>query len=362
MTESSITEAYPAEYFDGKSALSCQVMVRLELENLEISDLQTGQQIEQWPISETRWIKGKGPAALTTGKSPDARLILKRPTLANILLDLNPDLKKPVNSAKSQKTHKMAWVLGICALVLIVGLLAMAPLLSGPLAMMASDNWRQRIGNQSSAQIEAFLGKSCSGDQGQIALSNLARRLAHHLPVSEKLKVRVIDNDMVNAFALSGGNIRFIRGLIDKASDADEVAGVLAHEIAHVALRHPEELAFRNMGYDILLSTFADSGAVTEVAASAGILLVNAAYSREAETAADELAFQLLKEANISSTGMASFFARIEKMEGTSPRFLKYFNSHPATGKRREAASAHASAGYPALSDKSWKALKAICD
>ena len=127
-------------------------------------------------------------------------------------------------------------------------------------------------------------------------------------------------------------------------------------------LRHPEELAFRNMGYDILLSTFADSGAVTEVAASAGIMLVNAAYSREAESAADALAFQLLKEANISSTGMASFFARIEKKEGTSPRFLKYFNSHPATGKRREAATAHASEGYAALSVKSWQALKAICD
>jgi beta-barrel assembly-enhancing protease len=362
MTDNSITEAYPAEFFDGHSALSRQVMVCAEFENLQISDLQTGEPIERWLISETRWISGKGPAVLTTGMTPDARLILKRQTLADKLLALNPDLKKPVKSAKSQKTHKMAWVLGICALVLIVGLLAMAPLLSGPLAKMASDNWRQRIGNQSSAQIEAFLGGSCVGDQGQVALSDLAQRLAHHLPVTEKLNVKVIDNDMVNAFALSGGNIRFIRGLIDEATDPDEVAGVLAHEIAHVALRHPEELAFRNMGYDILLSTFADSGAVTEVAASAGILLVNAAYSREAESAADTLAFQLLKEANISSTGMASFFARIEKMEGTSPRLLKYFNSHPATGIRREAAAAHASKGYPALSIKSWQALKGICD
>jgi beta-barrel assembly-enhancing protease len=362
MTDSSITESFAAEFFDGHSALSRQVMVRAELENLQISDLLTGNHVARWLISETHLISGKGPAALTNGKAPDARLILERPTLANILLDLNPDLKKPVKSVKSQKTHKMAWVLGFCAVVLIVGLLAMAPLLSGPLAKMASDDWRQRIGNQSSAQIEAFLGGSCSGNQGQVALSDMARRLAHHLPVAEKLDVRVIDNDMVNAFALSGGNIRFIRGLIDEANDPDEVAGVLAHEIAHVALRHPEELAFRNMGYDILLSTFADSGAVTEVAASAGIMLVNAAYSREAESAADALAFELLKEANISSTGMASFFARIEKMEGTSPRFLKYFNSHPATGKRREAATAHASEGYPALSVKSWQALKKICD
>jgi beta-barrel assembly-enhancing protease len=362
MTADSITESYAAEFFDGHSALSRQVMVRVELDNLQISDLQTGEHIEQWAIAETHWLLGTGQPVFTSGKTPDARLVLKRPTLANKLLDVNPNLKKAVKSVKSQKTHKMAWVLGVGAVVLVAALLAMAPLLSGPLAKIASDDWRQRIGEQSSAQIEAFLGKTCHGDQGQVALSDLARRLAQHLPVAENLDVKVIDHDMVNAFALSGGNIRFIRGLIDEAKDPDEVAGVLAHEIAHVALRHPEELAFRNLGYDILLSTFADSGAVTEVAASAGILLVNAAHSREAESAADTLAFQLLKEANISSTGMAGFFARMEKMEGTSPRFLKYFSSHPATGKRREAASAHASEGYPALSVKSWQALKEICN
>jgi len=354
--------ACPAEYFDGTSAVSRQVQVRLETGELVIAEVTTLEELERWEISTLHWLSGSDNPVLTQSLSPDARLILADTALANAILKIHPMLKKAVKTAKSVKTHKMAWRYGIAALLLTVGVLVAVPWLSAPLASLASDEWRERMGRQSAETIQTFFGKTCKNSEAQQALDTLTDRLADELPLPEVLHVGVIDNKMINAFALPGGYIRFMRGLIKEASSAEEVAGVLAHEMGHVVLRHAEEQTFRQLGYQIVLSTFADSGTMTEIAGSVGVYLVDAAHSREAESAADDMAFNLLTKAGIRRDGMVSFFERIEKMEGESPKILKYLSTHPATGERKKAAEASSGSGEAALSDKDWQALKKICD
>ena len=352
----------PAEFFDGTSALSRPVTAQLRSGNLILSAMDTDDEISRWGLTDIHWLSGTDKPVLTCSRSPDARLILEQPDLARHLLTLMPRLKKAVATDKSGKTHRMAWRYSVGAVALIIVVLAAIPWLSGPLARLATDDWRQRLGEQTSRQIETFLGPACDSTRGQAVLNGLVNKLARHLPTPEKLNVAVLDHDMINAFALPGGQIRFVNGLIKAADSGDEIAGVLAHEIAHVAYRHAEEQTFRQLGYDILLSSFGDSGAVTEIAASTGVYLASAAYSRDAETAADHLAMELLEKANIPREGMVSFFERVQKLEGEASGMLKYLSTHPATGARKQAAEASTGGGKPALSDEDWQVLKEICD
>jgi len=87
------------------------------------------------------------------------------------------------------------------------------------------------------AQVEAFLDFSrCADDGAQRALEALAKVLAHD--ASEAYEVRLMDSAMPNAFALPGGIVVMTTGLLHKADDETEIAGVLAHEIEHVTQRH----------------------------------------------------------------------------------------------------------------------------
>jgi len=353
---------FQAEYFDGTSALSYQVRVRVDGNQLLITDGAADRLALSWKLGEIRWISGTEKPVFSTSATPDARLILQSADLAHQLARHYPSLKGRIETVKSRKTHGMAWKFGVAAVLLTVGLLAAVPWLSGPLARMAPEAWRESLGRQASETIESLLGERCHGAAGQAVLDDLARRLTAELPVPEGVTMRAINSSMINAFALPGGHVHVMRGLIAQAESGDEVAGVVAHEIAHVALRHPEELTFRQLGYQVLLSTVADSGAVTELAATAGIHLVNSAYSREAESYADRLAFELLSRANMSRRGIHAFFERIQKLEFEGPEILKYLSSHPATGERKLAAQASIGDGKPALSDTDWNALRRICD
>ena len=309
-----------------------------------------------------RWISGADRPILAISRSPDARLVLRQAALAEGLAQLIPGLKGQIKSAKSHKTHKLAWSLGAMAVAICLGIFIAVPWLSAPLASLATDEWRDRIGRQTASQLESHFGPSCNNGRGQKVLEQLTDRLAQHLPNrNEVIHVAVIDHEMINAFALPGGYIRIFHGLIREADDPGEIAGVLAHEIAHASLRHAEEQTFRQLGYGIVLSTFADSGAVTEIAGSVGIYLSDAAHSRESEAAADRMALHLLEQANISRQGLASFFERVEKMEGKTSDLLRYLSTHPDSGERKKAAEARMGGGEPALSRKDWLDLKTIC-
>jgi len=350
-----------AEYFDGASAASSRTRVQLSGEWLIIGDPPGAIDSVRWPVADTRWISGKDKPVLTLTDTPDARLVLDLPELALEISARNPAFREKIKTEKSRKTHALAWKFGLAAIVLSAGLLVAVPWLSRPLALVASDAWRDGMGKKSAAGIEKLLGKRCDDIRGERALANLAERLSAALPTPEKIQVGVLDTDMVNAFALSGGHIRIMRGLITEAADADEVAGVLAHEIAHVALRHPEELMFRQMGYQILLSTIADSGMVTEATATVGLHLVNSAYSRGAETAADALALRLLRRANISSQGFEAFFARLDAAQGSVESAFKYVSSHPPSGQRKQLIEQNGNDGETAMPAADWAALKLVC-
>ena len=172
-------------------------------------------------------------------------------------------------------------------------------------------------------------------------LSDLGRRLADRAP-GEKYPYRfkVVDDRAINAFALPGGPVYINRGVIEAADNEAQLAGVIAHEISHVALRHGTNQASKAsaaqmplailgglLGSDSIVSTLAQLGASFTVNS---ILLK---YSRTAETQADTLGTQILYDAGYDARAMARFFEKLQEQDqGGQP--IEFFSNHPNPGNR----------------------------
>jgi predicted Zn-dependent protease len=150
----------------------------------------------------------------------------------------------------------------------------------------------------------------------------------------------VIDSDVANAFALPGGFIFVNRGILERAGNASELAGVLAHEIGHVVERHGLEQMAKARNTNAVVSLVyvllgrAPGGAeqvALQVAGSAWM----AKHSREAEREADRVAVVYLARAGLDPRGMPQFFQRLlEADRNGSSDLLAWFSTHPVTEER----------------------------
>lgn len=255
--------------------------------------------------------------------------------------------------------------IGAAAVALAAILFVFLPRISDAMADDLSLEREVAFGDAVVGQIERVLAGgsdddlTCSGAAGARALEKLRQRLVEGQGLRYPLRLQVFDHDMVNAFAAPGGQVVILQGLLDAAVSADEVAGVLAHEIGHVEARDPTRLAFRSAGSAGILSLILGDASGGFVIALLGDHLLSAAYTRDAEARADVFAHRTLERAGISTLGMAAFFDRIDGLDGDLPAYL---STHPASMNRAEAARlADKGTTTPVLTAAEWTDLKAIC-
>jgi predicted Zn-dependent protease len=139
----------------------------------------------------------------------------------------------------------------------------------------------------------------------------------------------------VNAYAAPGGLIVVHTGLLRSATSADELAGVLAHEMTHVTERHTLRQVVFYAGFTRALRLMVGSPeGAAEMLAGAARNLTALRFSREQEAAADRGALERLERAQLSGAGLVSFFDRLARGRGALPPFL---SSHPAAAERAAA-------------------------
>jgi predicted Zn-dependent protease len=144
---------------------------------------------------------------------------------------------------------------------------------------------------------------------------------------------RIIDDQSLNAFALPGGFIYVHKGVMQRASD-DELAGVLGHEIGHVAARHSVKRLQANLGYQLLIGIAQGVTGKQYVGDALGVVFdtVNLGYSRQDEYLADRLAVRYATRAGFNPLGMVSFLEKLEKEAGGFK--LVFLSSHPPIKER----------------------------
>jgi beta-barrel assembly-enhancing protease len=165
-------------------------------------------------------------------------------------------------------------------------------------------------------------------------LDALGKRLAAHAPgYAFPYRFRCVNDEDVNAFALPGGFIYVDRGVIEAARDESQLAGVLAHEIAHVALRHGTHQATKAYWTELPFSAASSlfgpmSGAVDELASGFAVDSILLKYSRSAETQADVLGTQIVFDSGYDPRALAQFFEVVAD-ETRQPRRVAFFENHP---------------------------------
>jgi Zn-dependent protease with chaperone function len=174
-------------------------------------------------------------------------------------------------------------------------------------------------------------------------LNNLGRRLAAHAPGERyPYQYRCVNSGEINAFALPGGYVYINRGVIEAAEDEAQLAGVMAHETAHVALRHGTNQATKAYVAQVPLAILGGAlggNSVGAVLAQLGAgFFTNSVllkYSRDAERQADILGTQILYDSGYDPRAMAQFFEKIEA-EGKGKQPAEFFSNHPNPEHRIE--------------------------
>jgi beta-barrel assembly-enhancing protease len=168
----------------------------------------------------------------------------------------------------------------------------------------------------------------------------LGNQVAQHARRDFNYQFYVVNIDQVNAFAVPGGFIYINRGLFERTSNMSELAGVLAHEIAHVDLRHGaaqlERVQRANLG---LTAAFVLLGrmptGLEALAVDVAGAAVFARYSRQAEREADSEAIRLLVSSGINPNGLVTFFHTLMEDQRRRPSLVEqWFASHPLTEDR----------------------------
>jgi beta-barrel assembly-enhancing protease len=243
----------------------------------------------------------------------------------------------------------------IIALVLLVVVVSF-PLWSGLLARFLPHSLEVTVGDTlvSTLPQDSF----CRGEEGLAALDEVVRELAAAADTDDEFLVYVVDEDVFNAFAAPAGRIVLFRAIIEKAEDPSEVAGVLAHEMAHVIERHPSKGVVQALGYGIfgMLNPGADT-----VGSDAAQAVMTNHYSRSDELDADRVGVEMMNEAGYDSRGLVTFFARLEEEGAKIPGALEFLSTHPTGDRRAAALETLVRDGKPVLDADGWSALRSVC-
>ena len=344
------------DYFDGRSAARHGAHIAQREDGLAIG---VGERLIAWPYAEIRLVGRPNHDGIAQLRrvGEDSRLVVgDRAFLADLEAKC-PALRAGDRDRGDHRRWAVAGAVAVAVAALGYGTVELFPAVGARVLPIA---WEDALGERAIGEIGFFFGGACREERGQAALDALIARIATSVESPYRFRAVVVRSRLVNAFALPGGNIVVLRGLLERADSPDEAAGVLAHEIGHVVRRHVTEGILRRLGISLLIDSVTGGGGA---AASLAGAAASASYGRAAEEEADEFALAALAAARISPEGFAAFFERMgARDKGRGP--VPLLASHPATEERAARVRSHAPKPRgvrPALDDEDWQALKAIC-
>jgi Zn-dependent protease with chaperone function len=346
-------------FFDGTSSRRHAVTLAFD-DQLAIRE--DGRPLAAWPYADIRRADAPtGTLRATCLTAPAlARLEIRDAALAADLVGrcANLDVGLP---GRRGVAAIVAWSLAAAVSIVLVIVFGV-PLAADRLTPLVPQALERRLGDVADGQVRTIFGSTvCSRPAGQAAFDKLVDAVRGAAGLDAAVESHVLATPVPNAFALPGGRVYLFAGLLDKAHDADEIAGVLAHELGHVRHRDGTRNLIYNGGTSFLIGLlFGDvTGSSAVIFASRSV--VEASYSREAETSADTFAIDIMHALGRSPKPAAELMFRITGKEGGG--LTTILASHPLTEDRlaRMTKEDRPESGPPLLTDKEWQALKGIC-
>ncbi len=304
--------------------------------------------------------------------------LLKNPRLRE-----QPEFRAQMGKAKTRR--KLNWgLLALVTVLIIATPLALLLYMDSVSALIASGipaRWERSLGESSLEQYRQsrrFLEREQSAKLLKPLLTPLLNVQAQE-PDGRGYRYQfyIVNDSSLNAFALPGGYVVVHSGLILKAGRAEELIGVLAHEMIHVEQQHGVRNIIGTLGlYTIVSAVLGNVDGVLASLAGAAPLLLKQSYSRRFEKQADTLAYELLQTAGIDPGGLADFFIKLvaeeksrltlvenEDAQAVIKDAMRILSSHPASEDRiayLNALAGEATAGNLNLSQPFARLQKAV--
>ena len=337
---------FAGSLFDGRS--SQKHLVDVELTPQEIILKAPGDKPIRWAYPQLRWAADTSPFHIehcAEGDEGLETLVVDDPDFYRSVLEIAP---KSFSSRENES--KFNWKLySVGILVLIfsayVFIKTVPSFLADQMVEKIPIEWEVTVGQS----ILKMLPVAQKPDPEVLkVLQDTVDFLKQSLPSNPyDLKVYMLPVEQVNALALPGGPIVIFEGLIDKAESPEELAGVLAHEIQHILLRHSTRGILRNLAKSMLVTLFlGDVNSVMEGIVQLAGQLETLGLSREMEAEADQKGMELILAANIDPHGMIRIFKKLMQEDFSQKKLPKgkpvseendlssYFSTHPSSQNR----------------------------
>ncbi|MEW6640073.1 MAG: M48 family metallopeptidase [Pseudomonadota bacterium] len=348
-----------AVFYDGATSRRRQVTLVLS-DRLVIRE--AGEVLAQWSFDDIRRMDAsRGLVRLSCLGAPQlARLEIRDQAVAARVLARCPRVDD-ASAGRRDVGRIVGWSLA-AAVSIVVMVLYGVPLAADRLAPLIPQSFERRLGDAAEGQVMAvFDGKPCRDVAGEAAFAKLMTQLHGALDLSNETDSLVLSSKIANAFALPGGKAFLLEGLLEKANNPDEIAGVLAHELGHLKHRDNTKQMISQGGTSFLVGLLFGDITGSSALIFAGRSIVDASYSREAETAADSAAIEAMHRLGRSPKPMGELLFRITGKE--AGKGISILASHPFTEDRlaRMTREDRPVSGPPLLTDAEWAALKGIC-
>ena len=349
---------YPADFMDGKTAGVTAVRVTVGVQSIAIVSVDGTHELDQWPTAglQVDLLPDGHAVEVRHNDRPNAVLV----SLGKTLVDaLRAARVRVAGLPQGTRLRNLLIANTLAVVALVAGGYMALPYVSQALARQVPMSLERTMGDEIDM---LFDGHYCPGAEGEKALLVLQRRIEG--PSAPPRELRILNVQMPNAFTFPGGRIVMTRGLIEEAESADEVAGILAHEIQHVEQRHIMSHVIRGA---VLTAAWAvtagDFTGILVVDPSTAFQIANLRFSRGDEESADQGAVAMLDAALVPRDGMVRFFERLKSKSDVIPEWL---STHPSSARRAQDLSAPKGGGErprpEVLADSDWQAIKHACD
>ncbi len=359
-----VVTAHPVRLFFERSGTSGTLLVEAEASDVILA---------RWPADTLASVPARrGQLRLRAAGQPDgARIVVEgAENIARIRATLPILAQRQRDTARKQRGLMALSTLALAGVIAayIFGI----PLLAPRLVALVPPGWEDAIGTTVYAQMEAALGGDtglplCDPDLDSLANRAIARFADLALqgtgtPFTPE--IRVVRSDIPNAFAVPGGRVYFFSSLLEAARTPDEFAGVLAHELGHVAHRHGMAQLVSTAGTGALVGFILGDLTGISVAAGLGATIIDSRFSRQAEHEADRFAAAVANRLDFEPWALTALIARVGQDDDFS-RALALFNTHPLTDERRAALTAMGQQRPTGLESpftpEEWGAISTMC-
>lgn len=252
-------------------------------------------------------------------------------------LKQNPRIPEGINHVDEHPLKEFFW-LSFSVIMAIVILVTVLSYSARFLAPYIPFTWEQALTD--SLSVEGLLSvEEQELSEAQLAIDVLGQQLLQYVDFSyvDKLQFHLVDIDAPNAFATLGGHIFVTTGLLETVHSENALAMVMAHEIAHVILRHPIQSLSSGVVTQLLLLAISGHGgavAVQQMLGQAGVMTM-LSFSRDMEAASDNYALALM-QSHYGHVKAADEFFLVMAQKQQEPEWVEVFKTHPNVSERLE--------------------------